>query len=52
MTVAGPQPLETLAAPVDYAFCVACQLQPVADAILLFMGDDFETIASGQASLF
>ncbi len=52
MTVAGPQPLETLAAPVDYAFYVARQLQPVADAILLFVGDDFDTITSGQASLF
>jgi DNA polymerase II len=52
MTVAGPQPLETLAAPVDYAFYVTRQLQPVADAILAFLGDDFETVTSGQARLF
>ena len=52
MTVAGPQPLETLAAPIDYGFYVERQLQPVADAILGFMGIDFETVMSGQARLF
>ena len=52
MTVAGPQPLETLAAPIDYAFYVERQLQPVADAILLFLGSDFDTVMSGQARLF
>jgi DNA polymerase-2 len=52
MTVAGPQPLETLAAPIDYGFYVERQLQPVADAILLFMGSDFDTVMSGQARLF
>lgn len=52
MTVAGPQPLETLAAPIDYGFYVERQLQPVADAILVFMGIDFETVTSGQARLF
>ena len=52
MTVAGPQPLETLAAPIDYGFYVERQLQPVADAILVFMGIDFETVMSGQARLF
>jgi len=52
MTVAGPQPLETLAAPIDYGFYVERQLQPVADAILAFMGTDFETVMSGQARLF
>jgi len=52
MTVAGPQPLETLAAPIDYGFYVARQLHPVADAILAFMGTDFETVMSGQVRLF
>lgn len=52
MTVAGPQPLETLAAPIDYGFYVERQLHPVADAILAFMGSDFETVMSGQARLF
>jgi DNA polymerase-2 len=52
MTVAGPQPLETLVAPIDYGFYVERQLQPVADAILAFMGADFETVMSAQARLF
>ncbi len=52
MTVAGPQPLETLAAPIDHGFYVERQLKPVADAILAFMGSDFETVMSGQARLF
>jgi DNA polymerase-2 len=52
MTVAGPQPLETLAAPIDYGFYVERQLQPIADAILAFMGTDFQTVMSGQARLF
>jgi DNA polymerase-2 len=52
MTVAGPQPLETLAAPIDYGFYVERQLHPVADAILAFMGTDFETVMSGQVRLF
>ncbi len=52
MTVAGPQPLETLAAPVDYAFYVTRQLQPVADAILVFLNEDFDSLTSGQTRLF
>ena len=46
------QPLETLAAPIDYGFYIERQLQPVADAILAFMGSDFDTVMSGQARLF
>lgn len=38
--------------PVDYAFYLEGQLQPVADAILAMLGDDFETVTSGQARLF
>ncbi len=52
MTRAGPQPMETLNSPLDYEFYVTRQLQPVADAILVFLRDDFDTIMSGQASLF
>jgi DNA polymerase-2 len=39
-------------APIDYGFYVERQLQPVADAILAFMGGDFETVMSAQARLF
>ncbi|MCP3710753.1 DNA polymerase II [Paraburkholderia sp. CNPSo 3274] len=52
MTTAGPEPLETLSSPLDYAFYVSRQLQPVADAILPFLRDDFDTLMSGQQSLF
>lgn len=52
MTTAGPEPLETLSSPLDYAFYLSRQLQPVADAILPFLREEFETVISGQASLF
>jgi DNA polymerase-2 len=39
MTVAGPEPLETRRSPIDYEHYLTRQLQPVADAILPFMGD-------------
>jgi len=52
MTVAGPEPLETLASPIDYDHYVTRQLQPIADAILPFLDDDFETLLTGQMALF
>ncbi|MGU7771826.1 DNA polymerase II [Burkholderia sp. MR1-5-21] len=52
MTTAGPEPLETMRSPIDYAFYVSRQLQPVADAILPFLRDDFESVVSGQGRLF
>lgn len=52
MTTAGPEPLETMGSPIDYAFYLSRQLQPVADAILPFLRDDFERVISGQGQLF
>ncbi len=52
MTVAGPEPLETRTAPIDYDHYVTRQLQPIADAILPFLDDDFATLLSGQMTLF
>jgi len=52
MTVAGPEPLETRRAPIDYDHYVTRQLQPVADAILPFVHDDFSTLIGGQLGLF
>jgi len=52
MTMAGPEPLETRAAPIDYDHYVTRQLQPIADAILPFLDDDFETLLTGQMALF
>ena len=52
MTVAGPEPLETRSSAVDYDHYVTRQLQPVADAILPFVGDDFASLVDGQLGLF
>ncbi|WP_011300700.1 DNA polymerase II [Cupriavidus necator] len=52
MTVAGPEPLEVRSAPIDYGHYVTKQLQPIADAILPFLDEDFETLLTGQMALF
>ena len=52
MTVAGPEPLETQRSAIDYDHYLMRQLQPVADAILPFMSDDFATLMTGQKELF
>lgn len=52
MTVAGPEPLEVRRAAIDYDHYVTRQLQPLADAILPFVGDDFGTLIGGQLGLF
>ncbi|MDT6964658.1 DNA polymerase II [Cupriavidus sp. SZY C1] len=52
MTRAGPEPLETRSAPIDYDHYVTRQLQPIADAILPFLDDDFQTLLTGQMALF
>lgn len=52
MTVAGPEPLEAQRSPIDYDHYLTRQLQPVADAILPFVNDDFATLTSRQRTLF
>lgn len=52
MTVGGPEPLETRHAPIDYDHYLSRQLQPIADAILPFLGDSFSRLTSRQQSLF
>ncbi|MEG5263393.1 DNA polymerase II [Pseudomonas sp. JDS28PS106] len=52
MTLAGPEPLEVRRAAIDYDHYVTRQLQPLADAILPFVGDDFSTLIGGQMGLF
>ena len=52
ITVAGPEPLEVRSAPIDYDHYVTRQLQPIADAILPFVHDDFSTLIGGQLGLF
>ena len=52
ITLAGPEPLETRRAPIDYEHYLTRQLQPVADAILPFVNDDFAALTSRQKNLF
>jgi DNA polymerase-2 len=52
MTTAGPEPLEVRRAPIDYHHYLTRQLQPVADAILPFLGEEFGGIVSRQGVLF
>ncbi|MET1077584.1 MAG: DNA polymerase II, partial [Pseudomonas sp.] len=52
MTVTGPEPLEVRQAPIDYDHYLTRQLQPVADAILPFVQDDFTTLVGAQLGLF
>ncbi len=52
ITLAGPEPLENCTAAIDYDHYVTRQLQPVADAILPFVQDDFSTLVGGQMGLF
>ncbi|WP_269321283.1 DNA polymerase domain-containing protein [Halomonas sp. BC04] len=52
ITVAGPEPLETRRSAIDYQHYLSRQLQPVADAILPFVGDDFSTLVDRQLGLF
>ncbi|ATO34757.1 DNA polymerase II [Dickeya dianthicola] len=52
ITVNGPEPLENRRSPLDYNHYVEKQLQPVADAILPFIHDDFATLITGQMGLF
>ncbi|WP_213991654.1 DNA polymerase II [Sodalis sp. dw_96] len=52
ITAQGPEPLEIRHTTPDYNHYLTKQLQPVADAILPFMQDDFATLVSGQMGLF
>jgi len=52
ITVAGPEPLENRRSAIDYEHYISRQLQPVADGILPFVGDDFEKITGRQLGLF
>jgi DNA polymerase II len=56
MTLAGPEPMELVeagrAAAIDYEHYLTRQLEPVADAILPFIGDSFGRLTSRQGALF
>ena len=52
MTTAGPEPLENRQAMIDYEHYLSRQLEPVADAILPFVGDSFAAMIDHQLPLF
>jgi DNA polymerase-2 len=52
ITTSGPQPQEMRHAPIDYHHYIERQLQPVADAILPFVQDDFTKLIDPNPSLF
>jgi len=51
MTVNGPEPLECHVSPLDVEWYVMRQLKPVADGILPFVNEDFDTLISDQITL-
>jgi DNA polymerase-2 len=51
MTRNGPEPVGAESAAPDYAHYIEHQLRPVADAILRFLGSDFDTVVGAQRQL-
>ena len=52
ITTQGAEPVEHQTAPLDYEHYIQKQLRPVADAILPFIGRQFDEWAEGQLPLF
>ncbi len=52
ITVNGPEPKEYQKSPVDYQHYIDKQLKPIAEAILPFIGLDFESLSAPQLGLF
>ncbi|SFM56334.1 DNA polymerase II [Variovorax sp. OV329] len=52
MTQMGPEPLETRRSRIDYEHYLSKQLQPIADAILQPMGENFVALTNSQQGLF
>ncbi|UBB15572.1 DNA polymerase II [Comamonas odontotermitis] len=52
ITKNGPEPLESRQSAIDYEHYLTKQLQPIADSILLPLGEDFNTLTSSQQELF
>ncbi len=52
ITTAGPEPVEYRDNPLDYDHYIERQLKPVADAVLPFIGLEFDALVSRQAALF
>ncbi len=52
MTLVGPEPVDYLTSEPDYQLYIEKQLKPIADAILPFIGMDFDSLVDNQMSLF
>lgn len=52
ITTQGAQPSDQLSAPIDYGHYLEKQLEPVADAILPFVGSSFAELVDKQIGLF
>ncbi len=52
MTLSGPEPLEVRQSRIDYGHYISKQLQPIADAMLVPLGESFAAITSPQRDLF
>ncbi|WP_341503219.1 DNA polymerase II [Gallaecimonas sp. GXIMD4217] len=52
ITLKGPEPVDYQSAAIDYQHYIDKQLKPVAEAILPFVGLDFDSLVDGQLGLF
>lgn len=52
ITMNGPEPVQKIESPIDYQHYIDKQLQPVADGLLHFIGEDFEKLTANQLDLF
>jgi len=52
MTQSGPEPLEVRQSRIDYEHYISKQLQPIADAMLAPLGENFAAITTRQQNLF
>jgi DNA polymerase-2 len=52
LTIHGPEPLGYSSAPLDYDSYITRQIKPVADGILHFLNESFDTICNRQINLF
>lgn len=52
MTTNGPEPIEYHSSQLDYDHYIEKQIKPIADAVLPFIGLDFDALTSNQIELF
>ncbi|MGF1740575.1 DNA polymerase II [Vibrio profundum] len=52
ITLNGPEPKEYLKSAIDYQHYIDKQLKPIGDAILPFIGQDFDSLCAPQLGLF